>query len=608
MFKKPTVFSDESGSQVLGKDGSIKASFSVADHGASHEGAAVSHLQQNFDDYMAEANYSHRAYASHGLMHPDMAKDMNKNDDVDYYLPGTGDKHYGTVTKNDGASVHIRAYNKSGKNANGPLHKFKVTPHLPTNEEVEQMDEISSDMAHRYLKGKRERDYDISADGKSSKLKKPQSFGKMNKDMKSTARALRTIEKAKKTNEEVEIDEGVTNPEIKKAYADLLKTPGGSSERKAAVRRYKSLRQNAVKEEAGKQHIEVTHVSGQKSKKPVHPDNAFKALNHYKSLSTTKSARIVSEDAEQIDELSKDAMLNYLHANKHKNTKDGNPRRDLVKSMRGTDMAVRKYTGSKSVRVAANEEVEQMDELSKETLGSYIKKASGAEQPKNVMSPKNLPLTKIAAYQGDSETGHFGKRFNQATYDKAERLRKNRETGITRAADKLAKEAVDNPYAVGMAAAMKSTGDKPPLEKTTITKAHKIAKEVMKENKFLTGALKKLEEGRGRPAKEGSAAWHRQQAAASAGKPKEEPVALGMQLRKAASINSHVEFDDGKKHEIHPKHITAFNDHMAARRTTQDKAAFQKKASASHDAFVKAVSEPTPAHKDSGDYGMPKYR
>lgn len=85
----------------------------------------------------------------------------------------------------------------------------------------------------------------------------------------------------------------------------------------------------------------------------------------------------------------------------------------------------------------------QLDELSKKTMGSYVKKASGAEQPKNVMSPKNVPLTKIAAYQGDSETGHFGKRFNQATYDKAERLRKNRETGIKRAVDKLAKEEVE---------------------------------------------------------------------------------------------------------------------------------------------------------------------
>jgi hypothetical protein len=102
--------------------------------------------------------------------------------------------------------------------------------------------------------------------------------------------------------------------------------------------------------------------------------------------------------------------------------------------------AATKYAVSKSMN---KEEVEVIDELSKKTMGSYIKKASGAEQPKNVMSPKNVPLTKIAAYQGDSETGHFGKRFNQATYDKAERLRKNRETGIKRAVDKLAKEEVE---------------------------------------------------------------------------------------------------------------------------------------------------------------------
>jgi hypothetical protein len=71
-------------------------------------------------------------------------------------------------------------------------------------EEVE-LDEISSDMAHRYLKGKHERDYDTSADGKSSKTKKPQSFSKMNKDMISTARALKRIEKAKKlTKEDIE--------------------------------------------------------------------------------------------------------------------------------------------------------------------------------------------------------------------------------------------------------------------------------------------------------------------------------------------------------------------------------------------------------------------
>ena len=41
-------------------------------------------------------------------------------------------------------------------------------------------------------------------------------------------------------------------------------------------------------------------------------------------------------------------------------------------------------------------------------------------------------------------------------------------------------EKVKNPYAIGMAAAMKSTGDTPPLKKSTITKAHDIAKGVEK--------------------------------------------------------------------------------------------------------------------------------
>ncbi len=37
------------------------------------------------------------------------------------------------------------------------------------------------------------------------------------------------------------------------------------------------------------------------------------------------------------------------------------------------------------------------------------------------------------------------------------------------------------PYAIGMAQAMKSTGDRPPLKKSTIKKGHSIAKKIMKE-------------------------------------------------------------------------------------------------------------------------------
>ena len=43
------------------------------------------------------------------------------------------------------------------------------------------------------------------------------------------------------------------------------------------------------------------------------------------------------------------------------------------------------------------------------------------------------------------------------------------------------READKNPYAIGMAQAMKSTGDKPPLKKSTINKAHEIARAIEKD-------------------------------------------------------------------------------------------------------------------------------
>jgi hypothetical protein len=42
-------------------------------------------------------------------------------------------------------------------------------------------------------------------------------------------------------------------------------------------------------------------------------------------------------------------------------------------------------------------------------------------------------------------------------------------------------EKAKNPYAIGMASAMDQTGDTPPLEKSTIKKAHKIADAIKKE-------------------------------------------------------------------------------------------------------------------------------
>jgi hypothetical protein len=141
-----------------------------------------------------------------------------------------------------------------------------------------------------------------------------------------------------------------------------------------------------------------------------------------------------AEEAEGLDELSKGKMQDYMDK-----ASDARGHRNL-----STKKVDNRYAGVKKASdKLTKEEVESIDELSKKTMGSYVKKASGAERPKNPMNPKSVPITTIAAYQGDSETGHFGKRFNQATYDKAERLRKNRETGIKRAVDKITKEEVE---------------------------------------------------------------------------------------------------------------------------------------------------------------------
>jgi hypothetical protein len=53
-------------------------------------------------------------------------------------------------------------------------------------------------------------------------------------------------------------------------------------------------------------------------------------------------------------------------------------------------------------------------------------------------------------------------------------------------------EKAKNPYAIGMASAMKTTGDKPPLKKSTINKAHKIAKGIDESDEAMSGTYARV--------------------------------------------------------------------------------------------------------------------
>ncbi len=147
-------------------------------------------------------------------------------------------------------------------------------------------------------------------------------------------------------------------------------------------------------------------------------------------------------------------------------------------------------------------------------------------------------------------------------------------------------------------------------DEVTLTEAELQALEQIAET-IEVEETEELDEARGRPKlprdAQGNIIRGGSTAKASVAKADEEPAALGYQLRKAASINKPVHFMNGEKKEVSNQHINAFNDHMAARKTAAEKAAFQSKAHKSHAEFVKAVSAPVPhAKKDTGE--IVKYR
>jgi hypothetical protein len=287
---------------------------------------------------------------------------------------------------------------------------------MKANEEVEQIDEISSDMAHRYLKGKHERDYDISPDGKSSKLKKPQSFDKMNKDAKSSIRALRTIEKAKKANEDVEH----TN----------CGTPECCGQCDAAAPINETAKIVAHLQKRYGDNIRKSHVRSAASDFGVDASKLAKAVR-------AKLGKNMLDEEEQIDEISKGTLGRYI--NKAKDSIDMASYRQGHKEAHGSSSKplekklTKRHKGiSTAVNKLTKEESEQIDELSKATLGSYVKKATNQAFSRGYSGGA---MTVRGDMNRDSEEEKAGeKNVHKAI---------KRVSGVTKAVNKLTQEEQD---------------------------------------------------------------------------------------------------------------------------------------------------------------------
>jgi hypothetical protein len=153
------------------------------EHGKGKVAGNIVHFKEEVE--LDEAFINGREYASHGLMHPDHAASaVHKvtGNTVDFYAHGSGDKVSGKVTKNDGKAVHI-------KDASGKTHQFKVTPHLP-----KQQNEETAPW---------ETEAEAKARKASSNFKKPSNPNRTGMD---TARALAQKAMKQKMKEEFGLD------------------------------------------------------------------------------------------------------------------------------------------------------------------------------------------------------------------------------------------------------------------------------------------------------------------------------------------------------------------------------------------------------------------
>jgi hypothetical protein len=243
-----------------------------------------------------------------------------------------------------------------------------------------------------------------------------------NKNGKVDAHDFKLLRKKKKVAEEVEqIDE--LSKKTVAAYAVKAKNQMGRDEYRAGVKmgerggRGQDAMEKAYNKRADKRHKGLDMALNKLAKEEVEQIDELDqklggTLSRYinktkdnpkrekgRNLALTKrwgdakygtpepKVKAVVREEEQIDELSKDTMLKYLSANKKSDAKAqaAGDHSKSVKRMRGTDLAVRKYTakpGSKSVRVPAKEEVELEEKLTAKTpMGKYIKDFSKSDAP-----------------------------------------------------------------------------------------------------------------------------------------------------------------------------------------------------------------------------------
>jgi hypothetical protein len=420
-----------------------------------------------------------------------------------------------------------------------------------------------------------------------------------------------------------EIDEGVTNPEIKKAYADLIKTPSGSSERKSAIRRYKSLRQNAVKEESEleeahgmwkvdfpKQHAGKAVAAGSVHVKAQNTAHAHKVaakrvgVDHKVFKSKVTKSSILPEEVEQVGE----SFNNY-----RKSGKDPFAQRKQYIAMDRAEkkgvmpgsatstadaIAAFKAKGGKTTKLDTKGNMKEGHMPTSDEPTAANKKT--ADKVRAMMAKEKKPVKEEVEgkvysvhVKGDSKD-HNSPEFKKHLKGWGGELHYASDKG---AAYKFKKGYQATGFHHGVKSGFKSLDSEHDGHVNEETLTEISAKGVSARDEF----RQKIQRAMSDPA---NLARAKKVIARKKAKAKEaaanEPKNLVHQLHKSQSINAKVKFYDGKEHEIAPNHHDKFMNKYHGLKSSIEKESLVKRAHKSHEDFLKAI------HEEFADFSQEK--
>ena len=310
--------------------------------------------------------------------------------------------------------------------ANGKGLKVYAGKTKKSQIQEEQIDEISSNLANRYA--------DKASDSIRRNIRKSEGgFPLSNKDKQSDLKRSKGLDYADaklggyakiNANEEVKLDEASDPRKVR----DELKSEG----------KHREAGEHAFKHNLGRSYGPHFGMRSSKNNAEMEYHKGY----DYAQARASRAARMTNEEVE-LDELNKSTLSSYIK--KASGNMAGNAAvaaAQASSSMRKSTPEVKRNIANRMKGISrasdklANEEVEQIDELKKSTLGSYIRRAAydTYHRGQDVEMHGNM--------HGKTDD-YASKRRHSELMDKARRKASNRVTGIERATKQLQKESYD---------------------------------------------------------------------------------------------------------------------------------------------------------------------